>query len=152
LYKDNKTKQELPIESIGASKTAYLDIDLKITDSTVQHMTAVFAPDPAVLKGPVDIILWLHGDKDYWVHGQKHHPFTDQPIQFYLNNLPLCDLRSFILAQQKRKFVLVAPTITNSAQAVRFGDASSGALGWKQADAEKYLQQCLDGVEKHMGA
>src|SRR5262245_33186004 len=97
LFVDDKTKQPLPVEAIGASRTAYLDIDLKITDSSVQHMTAVFAPDPTLLSGPVDIILWLHGDKHYW---NKDHSddrwFKKESMQYYLNKLPLCDIRNFI--------------------------------------------------------
>jgi len=117
LYVDKVTKKPLPIETIGTSQTAYLDIDLNITDGSVQHMTAVFAPDPTALSGPVDIILWLHGDKSYW---NKNHTdergFHNKSIQYYLNNLPLCDLRNFIIKQKKKKFVLVAPTMTNPAR------------------------------------
>ena len=117
--KDKKgTDVPLPIESTGATgKTAYLKIDLqvdrmfddkkhKVTGRPVVPMTAVFSPEPALLKGQVDILLWLHGDKSYF--GDPKNPdrdFKGESIQFYLNEpkLALTKLRDFILLQSSRK-------------------------------------------------
>src|SRR5262249_12643221 len=78
---------------------------------------------------------------------------------FYLTQLPLCKLREFILQSTKRKFLLVAPTLNDQTGASvdsKNPDKSRrnynpGALRWNQADAEAYLQQVLNGVQKHMG-
>src|SRR5437868_2845096 len=107
LFVDKITKQALPIETIGKSQTAYLDIDMKITDKSVPHMTAAFAPDPTTLSGPVDILLWLHGDKSYWKKGDKPKPMAGDSIEYYLTKLPLTDLRNFILQTTKKQFLLV---------------------------------------------
>src|SRR5262249_8685535 len=119
----------LPIESTGATgKTAYLKIDLQVDrmfhdkkhtvpGRPVVPMTAVFSPDPALLTGQVDILLWLHGDKSYF--GDPTNPdrgFEGESIQFYLNEpaLALTKLREFILLQSTRKkFILVAPTLND---------------------------------------
>src|SRR5262249_43168128 len=116
LAKD-KQGVTLPVESLlGDDQTAYLEIDLKVDamgGQPVLPMTAVFAPDPTKLKGPVDVILWLHGDKSYWEYGDKTtQPFAGESIQHYLS-LRLCKLREFILASTKTQYLLVAPTLND---------------------------------------
>jgi hypothetical protein len=161
LFKD-KSGNELPIETLkGTDKTAYLKIDLKINPmggQPVDPMTAVFAPDPTTLSGEVDVLLWFHGDKSYWNKDKTvSFSFAGKSIQNYLT-LPLCKLREFILQSSKRKFVLVAPTLndrTGISIDSKNPDKSKrnfnpGALRWKQADAEAYLQQVLNGVKTHM--
>lgn len=154
----------LPVESLrGTDKTAYLKIDLKIKPmggQPVAPMTAVFAPDPSMLSGPVDVLLWFHGDKHYWNKEKtEDFSFAGKSIQHYLTALPLCKLREFILKSTKRKFVLVAPTL-NDRTGVSIDSKNAepkkrnfnpGALRWQQTDAEAYLQQVLNGVQRHMG-
>jgi hypothetical protein len=77
----------LPIESLtGADRTAYLKVDLKVNPMGGQPaapMTAVFAPDPTKLSGAVDVLLWLHGDKNYWnKDGTESFSFRGKSIQF----------------------------------------------------------------------
>jgi hypothetical protein len=156
LFKD-KNGVDLPIESLqGADKTAYLKIDLKVNPmggQPVTPMTAVFAPDPTKLTGTVDILLWLHGDKSYWdVTRTDKRPFQGKSIQYYLT-LPLCKLREFILQTSKKRFLLVAPTLNDrTGISIGHGNHNPGGLRWNQADAEAYLQQVLNGVQKHLCA
>jgi hypothetical protein len=164
LFKDSFGK-ELPVESvtrIGADRTAFLKIDLKIKPKggqPVQPMTAAFAPDPKSLSSAVDVLLWFHGDKRYWNASKTDSfSFAGKSIQQYLT-FPLCKLREFILKAGKKKFILVAPTLndqtgisvdsTNPDKTKR--NFNPGALIWDQTDAEAYLQQVLNGVQKHMG-
>jgi hypothetical protein len=159
LFKDSLGK-ELPVESVtrvGADRTAFLKIDLKIKPKggqSVQPMTAAFAPDPKVLSSTVDVLLWFHGDKRYWNASKSDDfSFAGKSIQQYLT-FPLCKLREFILKSGKKKFILVAPTL-NDQTGVSIdrakGNFNPGALIWDQNDAEAYLQQVLNGVQKHMG-
>lgn len=162
LFKDSFGK-EFPVESLtGNDKTAFLKIDLKINAKgglPVQPMTAAFAPDPKFLSSTVDVLLWFHGDKRYWNASRSDNfSFAGKSIQQYLT-YPLCKLREFILKANKRKFILVAPTL-NDQTGVSIDSKNSdekkrnfnpGALIWDQADAEAYLQQVLNGVQKHMG-
>jgi hypothetical protein len=160
LFKD-KDGKELPVEPVtpgGKDRTAYLDIDLEIMDKRgrptvpMPPMTAVFAPDPSQLSGNVDVILWLHGDKGYWT---KERPkdisdFSGQTIKYYLTQLPLCRLREFILPTTKKKFILVAPTMSDTTGHV--GKDPRPGLRWEPADAEAYLQLVVDAVHDFMGA
>jgi hypothetical protein len=155
LFTD-KNGDELPVESLtGRDRTAYLHIDLKVNANggkPVAPMTAVFAPDPTQLSGNVDVILWFHGDKNYWnKKGTDSHGFRGETIQYYLTKLPLCRLREFILQSSKRKCVLVAPTL-NDRTGISRDHGLPGGLRWEQADAEAYLQQVVNAVKKHMGA
>jgi hypothetical protein len=146
---------DTPVETVGTTdKTAYLHIDLKVNPpnggAKALPMTAVFAPDPARLAGEVDVLLWFHGDKKYWQSdGQNGAEFWGQSIRHYLNNLPMCRLRDFIL-RTKKNFLLVAPTL-NDFTGGGEGGLPAGLL-YQQADAEAYLQQALNGANKHLGA
>src|SRR5262249_18185146 len=114
-------------------------------------MTAVFAPDPAKITGEVNVLLWFHGDKNYWnASGKDSRNFHGKSIQYYLNSLPLCKLREFILQTSQKKFLLVAPTL-NDRTGISDADHNPGALKWTQADAEAYLKQALNGANKHLG-
>jgi hypothetical protein len=161
LYKDANGK-DIPVETVGSNdKTAFLKIDLKINakgGQPVKPMTAAFAPDPKMLSSTVDVILWFHGDKSYWnADKSTSFGFAGQTIKQYLT-FPLCKLREFILKSNKKNFVLVAPTLndktgvsidnTNPDKSKR--NHNPGALIWDQTDAEAYLQQVLNGVNKHM--
>jgi hypothetical protein len=146
-----KSGVDAPIETIGATaKTAYLNIELKVNTAggaAALPVTAVFAPDPAGLTGEVNVLLWFHGDKSYWAHGQKSMSFSGKSIQYYLNDLPMCRLREFILKTGKN-FLLVVPTLND-----RTGGGGGNPAGvlWEQADARAYLQQALNGANKHLG-
>src|SRR5947209_13900329 len=140
----NGTEVPLPIESTGATgKTAYLKIDLQIdrmfddkkhtvSGKQVAPCTAVFSPDPALLKGQVDILLWLHGDKSYFGDpNNSDRGFNGESIQFYLNEpgLALTKLRDFIILQTARKkFILVAPTLND--RTGMHTDKQPGGLLW----------------------
>jgi hypothetical protein len=165
--KQNGKDVPLPIESTGATgETAYLKIDLQIDrmfddkkhtvpGKPVAPVTAVFSPDPALLKGEVDILLWLHGDKRYFGDpNNSDRGFEGETIQFYLNEpgLALTKLREFILLQSARKkFILVAPTL-NDRTGMQTDKKQPGGLLWTQTSAEAYLQQALDGASKHLAA
>ncbi len=143
---------DVPIELSGATgETAYLNIDLKVNPpgagKPALPVTAVFAPNPALLTGEVNVLLWFHGDKSYWQNGQKAASFSGQSIQHYLNGLPMCDLREFIQKTNKN-FLLVAPTLSDRAGG---GDGLPAGVLWDQADARAYLQQALNGANKHLG-
>lgn len=145
-----KAGVNLPIETIGAAdKTAYLNIELKVSPAggaKALPVTAVFAPDPAQLTGEVNVLLWFHGDKRYWqANGQNGVNFSGQSIQFYLNGPPMCRLREFILKTGKN-FLLVAPTLND-----RGGGGNPAGVLWEQTDARAYLQQALNGANKHLG-
>ena len=152
LYQE-KPGVDMPIETIGTSdKTAYLNIELNVNPRgggvKALPMTAVFAPNPAQLTGEVNVLLWFHGDKEYWqTNRQNGHNFSGKSIQYYLNGPPMVRLRKFILETNKN-FLLVAPTLN---------DKTGGGLGlpagllWEQADARAYLQQALNGANKHLG-
>src|SRR5262245_27067862 len=97
LYQE-KPGVDMPIET-NVGKTAYLNIDLNVNaagGAKALPVTAVFALDPAELTGEVNVLLWFHGDKSYWKHGEKSVSFSGKTIQHYLNNLPMCQLREFI--------------------------------------------------------
>lgn len=144
---------EDPFEDKYPGRTLYLEIDLKVDPmggQPVDSMTAVFAPDPKQLSGEVDVLLWLHGDKVVFASSKRkrQYDFSGQSIQEYLK-IPECRLREFILQTSKKQFLLVAPTL---------GDRTGGKakdMRWglldDQAEAEAYLQQVLNGVNKHMG-
>lgn len=143
---------DMPIEKIGATdQTAYLNIELKVGTaggSPALPVTAVFAPNPAQLAGEVNVLLWFHGDKRYWEAGGKNGVgFSGKSIQYYLNGPPMCRLREFILKTGKN-FLLVAPTLND-----RTGGGGGNPAGvlWDQADARAYLQQALNGANKHLG-
>src|SRR5262249_14663773 len=132
--------------------------------------TAVFAPDPTRLSGAVDVLLWFHGDKHVWSKKRtaqnlkKPRPDKDPDLYLWGESIKTyletdeCKLREVILPSTKKKFRLVAPTLndqtgvsidsTNPDESKR--DYNPGALRWKQADAEAYLQQVLNGVQRHM--
>jgi hypothetical protein len=155
LFKEKD--KELPVESVtdtGADRTAFLNIDLKINakgGSKVAPMTAVFAPNPSQLSGNVDVILWFHGDKNYWnKSGTESFGFSGKSIQFYLG-ITLCKLREFILESSKRKFILVAPTL-NDRTGISGDHGLPAGLVWDQADAEAYLQQAVNAVKTYMKA
>lgn len=139
--------------STSPGHTLYLKIDLKIDPmkgKPVQPMTAVFAPDPKKLtSGNVDILLWLHGDKDVWSKNRKGHLYLwGQTVQDYLK-VDECKLREFILKSSKRQFLLVIPTLSDHTGSGP--NRTAGGLLWDQANAEAYLQQVVNGVKKHMG-
>jgi hypothetical protein len=147
-----KAGSPLPIETTGATgKTAYLNIELKVNAAGGQPalpVTAVFAPDPSQLAGEVNVLLWFHGDKRYWqADGQSGESFSGQSIQHYLNGPPMCRLREFILKTSKN-FLLVAPTLNDRTGGN--GGQPAGVL-WDQTDAHAYLQQALNGANKHLG-
>lgn len=151
LYQ-TKPGVDVPIESTGATgKTAYLNIELKVNaagGAPALPVTAVFAPNPAALTGEVDVLLWFHGDKSYWqADGQNKEGFSGKSIQYYLNGPPMCRLREFILTTSKN-FLLVAPTLND-----RTGGNGGNPAGvlWEHADARAYLQQALNGANKHLG-
>lgn len=145
---------DLPVETIGTTdKTAYLHIDLKVSPpnggAKALPVTAVFAPDPARLAGEVNVLLWFHGDKRYWESdGQTVTGFSGQSIRHYLNNLPLCKLRQFILRTNKN-FLLVAPTLNDKTGGGK-GGLPAGLL-YQEVDAAAYLQQVLNGANAHLG-
>jgi hypothetical protein len=143
---------EAPIETIGTTdKTAYLNIELNVNaagGAAALPVTAVFAPDPAQLTGEVNLLLWFHGDKRYWeAGGQNSESFSGKSIQHYLNGPPMCRLRDFILKTEKN-FLLVAPTLNDRTGGNGYNPA--GVL-WEEADARAYLQQALNGANKHLG-
>jgi hypothetical protein len=158
LYKEDN-QPELPIESINKTdKTAYLRINLQVKakgGQPVVPMTAVFAPNPAQMTGKVNVLLWLHGDKKYWQSdGQNKREFWGESIQFYLNNLPMCKLREFILKTSQTNFLLVAPTLndhTGVSVDADHGNYEPGALQWDAGDASAYLQQAINGANKYLG-
>jgi hypothetical protein len=152
LYQ-GKTGDELEIETIGTNdKTAYLNIELKINPAggaAALPVTAVFAPDPAQLVGEVNVLLWFHGDKRYWqADGQNEESFSGKSIQHYLNGPPMCHLREFIL-QTSKNFLLVAPTLNDRTGG---NGTTPGGLLWEESETSAYLQQALNGANKHLGA
>jgi len=147
-----KSGVDAPIETTGATgKTAYLNIELKVNaagGAPALPVTAVFAPDPAGLTGEVNVLLWFHGDKRYWQSdGQNGESFSGKSIQHYLNGPPMCRLREFILKTNKN-FLLVAPTLNDRTGG---GGGQPAGLLWEQTDAKAYLQQALNGANKHLG-
>lgn len=151
LYQ-TKSSVTAPIESTGPTgRTAYLNIDLNVARAwgePVLPVTAVFAPNPAALTGEVNVLLWFHGDKKYWQsNGQNGGVFWGQSIQYYLNGPPMVRLREFILRTNKN-FLLVAPTLSDRAGG---GDGLPAGVLWDQTDARAYLQQALNGANKHLG-
>lgn len=143
---------DVPVETIGTTdKTAYLNIDLKVSPAggtVAAPMTAVFAPDPTRLSGEVNVLLWFHGDKNYWqANGQNGVNFSGQSIQYYLNGPPMCRLREFILKTGKN-FLLVVPTLNDRTGG---GNGHPAGLLWEQSDARAYLQQALNGANKYLG-
>src|SRR5690349_11759501 len=83
---------DLPIETIDG-KTAYLNVELKVNaagGAPALPVTAVHALEPEKLTGEVNVLLWFHGDKRYWAHGEESVGFSGKSIQHYLNNLPMC--------------------------------------------------------------
>jgi hypothetical protein len=93
-------------------------------------MTAVYVPDRKQLGNSLDLILYFHGWKGT----------SGLTIQDYLKD-PDFALRDFILKQNKRKFILVAPTL---------GDKAGFGLLGNSAMAKAYLEQVLNGVHKHL--
>jgi hypothetical protein len=143
---------DVPIEFSGATgETAYLNIELNVAQAggqPVLPVTAVFAPNPTQLAGEVNVLLWFHGDKNYWqANKQNSVAFPGKSIQYYLNGPEMCDLRKFI-QQTNKNFLLVAPTLSDRAGG---GGGNPAGVLWNQADAQAYLQQALNGANKHLG-
>jgi hypothetical protein len=139
--------------STSPAHTLFLKIDLKVEKGDgkpVQPMTAVFAPDPKLLTTPdVDVLLWFHGDKRIWSKNRKDTlDMSGTTVQDYIK-VDECKLREFILRSSKNKknFLLVVPTLSDRTGA----GAEPGGLLWKQDQAEAFLQQVLNGVQKYMG-
>jgi hypothetical protein len=134
--------------------TLFLKIDLEIDamgGKPAEPMTAVFAPDPKRLKaGDVNVLLWLHGDKNVWSRERKHHLYIwGHSVHDYLQ-IDECKLREFILQSSTRQFLLVVPTLNDRTGRAKDGHPAGGLL-WQQGQAEAFLQQVLNGVKKYMG-
>jgi hypothetical protein len=132
------------LSSGSPDKTLYLEIDLEVAvqkgQSAVKPMTAVFSPDPTKLgSSSIDVLLWFHGHK-----GQLNKTINlkGYSAQQYLQVAEF-KLREFILTTGKKQFLLVVPTL---------GDKSGAGVLARQDQAEAFLQQVLNGVQKHMGA
>jgi hypothetical protein len=134
--------------------TLYFDVNLKngVTDKTGKpfNMTAVYAPDPSQLSDPVNVLFWFHGHKNGTTASLKKKApnpknppddaLSDFSIQEYLN-VDEYKLREFIAKTAKKKFILVAPTLN---------DMSGAGLLEKEAEAEAFLSQILNGINDKM--
>jgi hypothetical protein len=142
--------EEAPTDT-SVSHTLFLDINLELAKGEgkeVPTITAVFSPDPQQLKMPEpDILLWLHGDKKVWSkHRKDTRDMSGSSVRDYLQ-LEECKLREFILRSKKKQFLLVVPTLSDR---TGVGAKPGGGL-WQQDQAEAFLKQVLNGVQKYMG-
>jgi len=134
--------------AIKSDVTLYLDIDLEngVTDKTDKpfNMTAVYLPDPGAVTDPVTVLLWFCGHKDGTTASlaAKSPPkgpklnLKRMSIKEYLN-VDEYNLREFIGKTSKRKFILVAPTLT---------DMSGAGLLAQETEAEGFLSQVVNAV------
>ena len=90
-------------------------------------MTAVFVPDKGTMAGPWDVILWLHGFKDYGANGLGHDWGIDRVLA-----RPAFQLRELINSAGKSQ-VIIAPTLGPHSQ-----------YGTLATAGDQYLDQVLD--------
>ena len=140
--------------AIKSDVTLYLDIDLEngVTDKADKpfNMTAVYLPDPGAVTDPVTVLLWFCGHKDGTTKSleSKSPPrgpklnLNRMSIKDYLN-VDEYNLRQFIGKTSKRKFILVAPTLT---------DMSGAGLLGQETEAEGFLSQVVNGINANVKA
>jgi hypothetical protein len=121
-----------PSETNPPGLTLYLKIDL---GGGLPAMTGVYLPDKTALGPLVDVILYLHGNKDTFTTIKEY--FVDPRFRLRQEMAP----SSSANPPRKKGFVFVAPSLA----------ASVGAAPWdKVGTGFNYLQQVMNGLEKYL--